>query len=186
MCHADNQWTEALPLVLLSIQTAYKEDLKSSVAELVYGERLRAPGKLLVPTTQKIETSAFIQQRRRCMDQLRPIPAARHSTRASFMHRDLKNSTHILLRQDAFHRTLEPPYRGPHRVTARTEKTFKIVVSEWQVTMSAERVKLAFILAEGQHNSNISPPVQPRNVPAPPPRTTRSGRSVRFPAYFTT
>jgi transposase InsO family protein len=47
MCHADQQWTEALPLVLLGIRTAFKEDLQASVAELVYGKPLRIPGELL-------------------------------------------------------------------------------------------------------------------------------------------
>jgi hypothetical protein len=37
MCHADQQWTEALPLVLLGIRTSYKADLQAFVAELVYG-----------------------------------------------------------------------------------------------------------------------------------------------------
>ena len=40
MCHADQQSTEALPLVLLGIHTAYKKDLQSTAAELVYGEPL--------------------------------------------------------------------------------------------------------------------------------------------------
>ncbi len=29
MCHADDQWTETLPLVLLGIRSAYKEDLNT-------------------------------------------------------------------------------------------------------------------------------------------------------------
>jgi hypothetical protein len=37
MCHADQHWTKALPLVLLGIRTAFKEDLLASVAEFVYG-----------------------------------------------------------------------------------------------------------------------------------------------------
>jgi hypothetical protein len=41
MCHEDEKWTEVSPLVLLSIRTAYKEDLQSSAAEFVYGEPLR-------------------------------------------------------------------------------------------------------------------------------------------------
>jgi hypothetical protein len=32
MCHVDQQWTEALPPVLLGIRTAFKEDLQASVA----------------------------------------------------------------------------------------------------------------------------------------------------------
>jgi hypothetical protein len=56
MCHADQQWTEALPLVLLGIRTAFKEDLQASVAELVYGEPLRLPGELLTPGTKLLPT----------------------------------------------------------------------------------------------------------------------------------
>jgi transposase InsO family protein len=33
MCHADQQWTEELPLVLLGIRSAFKEHLQASVAE---------------------------------------------------------------------------------------------------------------------------------------------------------
>ena len=43
MCHADKQWTQALPLVL-GISTAYKEDLVLSATEPVYGEPLLVPG----------------------------------------------------------------------------------------------------------------------------------------------
>jgi cleavage and polyadenylation specificity factor subunit 1 len=50
MCHADQTWTEELPLVLPGIRTKFKEDLQASVAELVYGELLRIPGELLTPT----------------------------------------------------------------------------------------------------------------------------------------
>jgi len=57
MCHADQQWIEALPLVLLGIRTAQKEDLQSSAAELVYGEPLWVPGDLLVPAAPKVKAS---------------------------------------------------------------------------------------------------------------------------------
>jgi hypothetical protein len=70
VCHAYNQWTEALSLVLLGIRTAYKEDLKSCVAELVYGEPLRVPGEFLMSTTKKVEASPFNQQLRHRINQL--------------------------------------------------------------------------------------------------------------------
>jgi cleavage and polyadenylation specificity factor subunit 1 len=35
MCHADQQWTEELPLVLFAIRMVFKDDLQASVAELV-------------------------------------------------------------------------------------------------------------------------------------------------------
>jgi transposase InsO family protein len=70
MCHADEQWTEDLPLVLHGIRTTYNEDLKLSAAELVYGEPLRVTGKLLAPSAPTVKPSALIQQLRRRMDQL--------------------------------------------------------------------------------------------------------------------
>ena len=68
MCHADQQWTEAIPLVLLGMRIANK-DLQSSAAELVYDEPL-VPGELLVPAAPKVDASGFMQQLRRHMDQL--------------------------------------------------------------------------------------------------------------------
>jgi hypothetical protein len=55
MYHVDQQWTEALPLALLSIRISFKEDLQASVAELVYGETLRIPGEFLSTTTDIVE-----------------------------------------------------------------------------------------------------------------------------------
>jgi len=60
ICYANEQWTEALMLVLLGIHTAYKEDLQSSVAELVYGEPLWFPGKLLAAAAPQVEPTVFI------------------------------------------------------------------------------------------------------------------------------
>jgi hypothetical protein len=37
ICNADEHWAKALPLVLLGIRSAWKEDLETSSAELVYG-----------------------------------------------------------------------------------------------------------------------------------------------------
>jgi len=192
MCHAEERWTDALPLVLLGIRTAYKEDLQSSAAELVYGEPLRVPGELLLPAAPRFEASTFIEQLRRHMDQLRPTPAARHASPATFIHKDLRDSTHVFLRQDSIRRALEPPYTGPHKVIARTDKTLTIVVRGRQVNVSADRVKPAYVLDGTQHDTSSLPSAQPRSDPEKPvsttrpTQTTRSGRTVRFPARFTT
>ena len=42
------KWTDALPLVLLGIRTAVKDDLQCTTAELVYGTTLGLPGFSLV------------------------------------------------------------------------------------------------------------------------------------------
>ena len=38
-------WTKAIPLILLGIRTAIKQDLKCTAAEMVYGTTLRLPGE---------------------------------------------------------------------------------------------------------------------------------------------
>jgi cleavage and polyadenylation specificity factor subunit 1 len=108
MCHADQQWTDALPLVLLGVHTAFKTDLQASVSELVYGEPLRISGELLTPTTDQMEPAHLITQLRQHMARLRPVPAARHASLATFVHKDLQNCMHVFLRQDTIRRALEP------------------------------------------------------------------------------
>ena len=49
--------------------------------------------------------------------------AARHVSPTTFYHKDLRDSTHVFLRQDATRRALEPQYIGPHEVIDRTDKT---------------------------------------------------------------
>jgi cleavage and polyadenylation specificity factor subunit 1 len=91
MCHADQQWTEALPLVL-GIRTSFKADQQASVAELVYGE-------LLTPTEDPVEPAHLITRLRRHMARLRPVSASHHASSATFVHKDLHNCTHVFLRQ---------------------------------------------------------------------------------------
>jgi cleavage and polyadenylation specificity factor subunit 1 len=127
MCHEDQQWTEALPLVL-GIRTAYKEDLQASVAELVYGEPPRIPGELLTPTAEPVDPAHLITELRQHMARLRPIPAARHTSPSTFVHSDLERCTHVFLRQDTTRRVLEPPYSGPYRMLSRRVKTLQLLV----------------------------------------------------------
>jgi hypothetical protein len=101
--------TEALPLVLLGICTAFKEDLQASVAELVYSEPQRIPGKLLALGTNPRDPALLISELRRHMARLRPVLAARHASPATFVHSELEKCTHVFLCQNATRRALEPP-----------------------------------------------------------------------------
>jgi hypothetical protein len=85
-CHADQQWTEALPLVLLGNRSEFKEDLQASVAELVYGEPLSIPCELLTPTAEPEDPAYLITEVRQHITRLRPVPAARDSSPATFVH----------------------------------------------------------------------------------------------------
>jgi cleavage and polyadenylation specificity factor subunit 1 len=113
MCHADQQWRDALPFVLLGIRTAYKEDVQATVAELVYGEPLRIPGELRSPTAEPVDPAHLITEPRKHIARLRPVPAARHTSPSTFVHRDLERCTHVFLCQDTTRRALEPPLQRP-------------------------------------------------------------------------
>ncbi|KAK3924263.1 Centrosomal protein of 290 kDa [Frankliniella fusca] len=129
---------------------------------------------------------------------------------------DLTKCTHVLLRVDKVRRSLEAPYTGPHRVT-RWDESGKTVVLDLKgepVTVSIDRVKPAYLLAEDAVEVRQPPQPEPETArpaarpasPAgpvlepgrPPPETqpshtspppqpvlrTRYGRRVRFPDRF--
>lgn len=43
-CQNNSSWTDTLPLILLGLRSAYKEDLAPSPAEMLYGTKLKLPG----------------------------------------------------------------------------------------------------------------------------------------------
>ncbi|GBM39438.1 hypothetical protein AVEN_126318-1 [Araneus ventricosus] len=56
----------------------------------------------------------------------------------------------ILYNQDRLTKPLVPPYSGPHLVLSRASKHFTIQVGSRQQTVSIDRLKPAFQLAEIQ------------------------------------
>ena len=69
-----HSWAEALPLVLLGIRTAVKEDLQCSVAELVYGTTLRLPGEFFSPASCLQVDSDYVGKLKYYMSKLRATP----------------------------------------------------------------------------------------------------------------
>ena len=118
------------------------------MAELVYGEPLQIPGELLAASPTTGYPSELMTQLRRHFEQLRPVPAARHASPAVFVHKDLADSTHVFIRQDAVRRPLTRPYSGPYNALGRTMKTLRIAMNGRPVTVSTDRVKPAYIMVE--------------------------------------
>ena len=67
-------WVDALPLVLLGIQTALKEDIHCSAAELVYGTTLRLPGEFF-----DSDPAEYVTQLKATMVKLRAPPVRKPS-----------------------------------------------------------------------------------------------------------
>uniref|UniRef100_A0A5S6QC46 RNA-directed DNA polymerase n=1 Tax=Trichuris muris TaxID=70415 RepID=A0A5S6QC46_TRIMR len=205
MCHPGSSWLQSLPLVLLGIRSAYREHLKSSAAELVYGEPLRLPGDFLGPTNhgnRSEDPTDLVVRLRQQLSRLRPVPASRHSVPATFVFKDLNTCSHVFLREGTTHTSLQPPYSGPHLVVGRDSKTFTVRLRNKDTRVSIDRIKPAYILAEDIPPSTAAPTDSGSEHPErltttdvtcseskrktarrlidPPCYVTRSGRKVRF------
>lgn len=188
VCHAQANWTEALPLVLLGIRSAFKEDLQTSSAELVYGETLRLPGEFFQPCTEAAPTDItdFTARLRNITHNLQPVPTSRHGPKKIFVFKDLAHATHVFLREDALRGALTPAYTGPHTVIERGEKKFKIRFNGKEITVSIDRLKPAYML----ETDFIKPIHKQQTLPETnkeiknPVMVTRSGRQVKFTNYY--
>lgn len=186
MCHPGSTWLEALPVVLLGIRSAFREDLQASAAELVYGQPLRLPGEFLAandgPARQE-DPSSYVVRLRQRMESLRPMPASRHSHTKTFIYQSLSECSHVFLRDDTVRRSLQPPYTGPYPVVQRDSKTVTILQNGNSVRVTLDRVKPAFILT-GRAGSGCSPTAPIDDVSSSasqkPQYVTRYGRRVKF------
>ncbi|XP_076660085.1 uncharacterized protein LOC143363375 [Halictus rubicundus] len=198
-CHETDNWVDILPIALLGIRTAHKEDLKTSSAEMVYGSGIRLPGEFFV-TGREDSQSDFVSRLRQRFRKLKPSPATHHGTRKTFVFKELSTSPYIFLRHDAVKSPLQPPYDGPFRVVKRGDKTFVIDIKGKEVRVSIDRLKPAFILND---DIDENPPqtivctwTDDTTVTHSTTDTTathrtedrpvlrRSGRRVRFPDRF--
>ncbi|XP_063835245.1 uncharacterized protein LOC135084399 [Ostrinia nubilalis] len=196
MCH-DNTWTTSLPFVLLGMRTAFKEDIKATAAEMVYGENLRLPGEMLAPSVSihsPENASDFVEKLRHKMADIRPIPASRHSKPSAFIFKDLSTATHVFLRDDTVRRPLQPPYTGPHPIIERSHdgKSLTINIKGKKSNVSIDRVKPAYTDSTTENLYDSQPKAIETLPPAPPQPeptadssekrsyTTRAGRHVKF------
>ena len=79
-----HSWAESLPLVLLGIRTAVKEDLQCSVAELVYGTTLRLPGEFFSPASCLQVDSDYVGKLKNYMSKLRATPPRVHRSHGTY------------------------------------------------------------------------------------------------------
>ncbi|UYV69629.1 hypothetical protein LAZ67_7000033 [Cordylochernes scorpioides] len=179
-------WIDALPLVLLGIRTSYKEDLKCTAAEMVFGTTLNLPADLLTNSEFKNpDPSNFATQLKNYMSRIRPQPTRQTKQNNIFSHKDLDTCSHVFVRKDFVKRALSAPYEGPFPVVSRSSKTFTVKINDQNKVISVNRLKPAFIENTPQsfHDSSILPPMPDgaeETTPKTSSYTTRYGRHVRF------
>lgn len=178
MCRGNTtEWVTELPCVLLGLRASLRNDTQISAAELVYGEVLRLPGDFFQPSTRDIsENDLFVQELRKRISYLSAVPKTEARQGKIFVHSDLKDCTHVFVRDDKVTKPLTPPYMGPFKVTEKCEKYFKVLQSNTEKYISIDRLKPAFTLQSKECSD--SPKKVMDNVNNTP-YATRSGRIVK-------
>ena len=92
-----NSWVESLPLVLLGIRSAFKEDLGCTAAELVYGTTLRLPGEFFdqSPHNQASDYSTYVQKLKSIMQSLQAMPTRQPQNRRTYISNNLTKCTRV-------------------------------------------------------------------------------------------
>lgn len=212
MCRNTDNWYYELPTVLLGLRSTYKDDINATPAEMLYGKSLSIPGQFFgeCKSTNSTPEIEFIKQFKETMDSIRPTATSRHGNQSVFVHKALHDCSHVFFRNDFVRKSLQPPYNGPYQVIERDDKIFKIRIKNKSVNVSIDRVKPAFMPnsdeplnqnittnsnAKTDTSSNSSNDQNPnktsddkqKQLPKSAlkkPYTTRSGRTVKFPAHL--
>ena len=192
-------WVTSLPMVLLGIHSALKDDLQCTAAELVYGTSLRLPGDFFSPSPDSTaDPASYVTCLKSTMQQLRATP--RVSQRPSYVSAALSSWSHVFVRRDATKKPLQPPYDGPYKVLARADKYFTVDVNGHHQTISLDQLKPAHIEhstnqpapaainCSSSHSESSTPSSTSSSTPSPPfsstsalpNMSTLSGRRVHW------
>ena len=177
----------ALPFVLLGIRTAFKEDIRCTTAELVYGSTLRLPGEFFnqSKSEQTPDRATYATQLKTAMRCLKAAPTRQPQHHQTYVSNELTTCTHVFIRHDA---QLQPPYDGPFQVLKRSPKFYTVDYKGKQTTISLDCLKVAHLdsipPANTQKSQSTSPSPSFPDPPSPPTRTTRSGRHMHWPDYL--
>ena len=184
-----SNWSDHLPLILLSIRSTIKEDLGCTPAQLVYGTTLTLPGQLVAShDSQDVNISEFSYQLTRRMLQLQPI-APRQSPHRENVSRHLQTCKFVFIRIDSVRKGLQPPYEGPFPVMHPAGKYFTVNKEGKKLTISVDRLKPAYTDGDDIPTATSADKQETAKAPEvpiilPPPCITRSGRRVNKPARF--
>lgn len=172
-CHKTADWVKILPVVLLGLRNAYKEDIKTSTAELLlcgttlrallYGTQLRIPGEYFTHEEPSQDPFPFLEHLRQAMRNLRPTQTAHHNKPRIFAHKALHDCTHVFVRIDGVKKPLDQPYEGPYEVLERISNfCYRINIKEWPTDVSTDRLKPAYLETTADNppprDSNSQPP----------------------------
>lgn len=131
-------------MILLTLRTLMKEDIKASPAELVYGTNLTLPADLVIQSDSQ-PTIEFITNLKNVMNMLIPNQTSWHRDEKPFVPADISTCKYVFLRNDSVKPSHTRPYDGPYEVINRSDKLITISAKNRHTTVSIDRVKPAYI-----------------------------------------
>ena len=157
----NTDWLLELPVVMLGLRTAIKEDLETSPAHLVYGEPLRIPAAFFPKVTGKKSSDpiTYLTKLEKAMAEVKYTKPSWHGrgNDESSLH-GLQDCTHVYVLQPGLRPSMQKPYKGPYKVLQKTAKTFTIQLPGGQSDkVSLDRLKPAFTSSEiaGSNDGNM-------------------------------
>lgn len=145
-CHADNNWMQTLPIIMLGLRSVILPNSKASISEMVYGSTIRLPYHFF-HNTEANKTSdpfTFVEKLKRIMDNIQPVPSSNHHKQKIFLFKNLKECSHAFVRKDGYKKPLQPNYDGPFEVLQRNSKFFTLKIKGKEKVISVDRLKPCF------------------------------------------
>ena len=139
----DSKWMDELPVVLLGIRTAWREDVNCSPAELVYGTALHIPGEFFETSRSSELAPGFLRDLQEMMRNLQPSQPEYHGSKQTYLPANLGSTGWVYVRQDSHRGPLQRPYTGPFRVIESGEKFFIVEMNGKEEHISVDRLKTA-------------------------------------------
>lgn len=177
MCTNSKNWVDELPIILLGLRSTYKPDIGSTPAELTYGTTLKLPGQFFeATTTQETDELDFVDKLRQRMNELAPRQTSRHGKTPVFIHKSLRDCTHVFIRNDTVRPSLQPPYDGPYEILEKHEKQYKIRTRTRNTLVTIDRLKPAFLPNEDVNGGATAPKVAASTQPTVNQTRSSTGR----------
>ena len=137
-------WMNELPMVMLGIRTAWREDINCSPAQLVYGTDLHLPGEFFEAQRTSTLPPGFLRELQETMRNIQPTPMAYHGKQPTHRPPSLGQTGWVYVRHDGLRGALQRPYKGPFQIVEMGDKYFQLMVNGKEEKVSVDRLKTAF------------------------------------------
>ena len=139
----NESWIETLPMVLLGLRSAHKNEIKCSSSEAMFGTVLKLPVNLVgnPDYSENLDPCSYADSLRIAMRNLKP-PVTRTPVSHSKLDPKLEICTHVFVKNEN-RKGLAPNYKGPYKILNRNPKYFSIEINGKPDNVSIDRLKCA-------------------------------------------